>query len=55
MTQDPKTEDLELSVEQLDEANGGATIGSAGAVENLAGNNTLIGMLLPAVQKVREA
>ena len=48
-----ESEELELSLEQLDEVQGGLAETAPGALLNAPGNNTLIGLLLPAVQKVR--
>lgn len=42
MTNEPKTEQVDLTLEQLDEARGGATSG-AGALENVSGANTWAG------------
>ena len=53
MSNELKAEELELNLEQLDEANGGLDTAGVGALQNVSGNNTLIGLLLPAVQKVR--
>lgn len=51
MTDEPKkTEEVELTAEQLEEAAGGAD-GSV-RIETPGPTNTLIGLLLPAVQKV---
>lgn len=50
--QPQKIEDVELSVEQLDEAAGGLA-GDGSVTVQTGGDTALIGLLLPAVQKVR--